>query len=109
MGVSVKYLPGGKCEIMTLGSLRNFLLTQKVKLNLPKRAKHISLRSNFTLRSRISLARRANLTEKHQAFGLVFFWWGMVDSICVFFRLRRKKIKVRRGRALAGGAHPRRI
>jgi len=44
-----------------------------------------------------------------ERFRIQVFWWGMVDSICIFFRLRRKKIEVRRGRALAGGTHPRRI
>ena len=58
----------------SLCELRYFLLSQKAKLNLPTFASaNISLRSNFTPRSGISLAREGKFSWKKHCFRSAFF------------------------------------
>ena len=48
----------------------------------------------FHRRRRFHPPARVDLVEKSTDKVDAFFWWGMVDSICIFFRLGRKKIMV---------------
>ena len=54
--------------------------SDEIKSTHPPSRRISSNEVGFHRRRRFHPPKRVDLTEKHQANGLVLFWWGMVDS-----------------------------